>query len=399
MSEEYSAAPIWEDSKAVGEPIDLLAMAVKVIRGWPLIALMGVGGGALGLLIALCLPSTFTSKALFLPPPQRFSATDNPVAALLKPPSSNIYSGMLLSDSVLADVVTHSDLQTLFHSRDSQDARRALQRLARVSTDSSGFVTLQVTYKDPRLAQQIASNFLAALSRLNDRLAISDAAQQRVFYKSELEREKNELESAEIALEQQQEKSGVVAPLSQTQAGLTAIDAARVEIREQEVRLAALEKRETDQAPEVVLAKSQLQALQNQLRALSSGNGPAGGGLSAAAAPKVNLEFVKLEREVKYHQALFDAISKQYENARMEETSAAPGVQVVDFPEVPARKSWPTKSLFVMVGGLLGLFLGLSTVMARHYWVKLQDDPERQASLNMLADAFRKSEFRPWKSS
>ena len=398
MAEEYSAAPVWEDPKAVGEPIDLIEVLATGVRGWPLIALMGLAGGVFAMVIAFCLTPTFTSQAVFLPPPQRFSATDNPVAALLRPPSSSIYSGMLLSDSVLGDVVMHSDLQAVFHSRNSQQARAALQHLTKVSTDTAGFVTLQVTYKDPRLAQEIASNFLAALSRLNDRLAISDAAHQRVFYKSELEREKNELEGAEVQLEQAQEKSGVVVPQSQTLAGLTAIDTTRAEIRAQEVRLAALEKSETEQAPDVVLAKSQLQALQGQLHSLASGAGTAGGGLSAAAAPKVNLEFVKLEREVKYHQALFDAVSKQYENARLEESSSAPGVQVVDFPEVPAAKTWPPRSLFTLIGGFLGLLLGLVTVLVRNHWKILQADPERRAALNKLGEAARNGELRPWRS-
>ncbi len=392
---EQDLAPVWEDPKAAGEPIDLIALFAACIRGWPLIALMGIGAGALALMIGLCLTPEFTSKAVFLPPPQRFSNMDNPVAALLRPPSSNIYSGMLLSDSVAGDVVTHTGLEKVFRSRNLQEARVALRRLTKVSTDSSGFVTLQVTYKDPRIAQQIAQNFLAALSRLNDRLAISDATEQRVFYKSELEREKNELENAEVQLEQAQEKSGVVVPQSQTLSGLSAIDTTRAEIRAQEIMLAALAKSQTEQAPDVVLARSQLQALQSQLHALENSHGPANGGLSTAAAPKVNLEFVRLEREVKYHQALFDAVSKQYENARLEESSAAPGVQVIDFPEVPATKSWPTKSLFVLTGGLMGLFAGLITILVRYHWEILQGSSEGRTSLKKLSDAFVNGSLRP----
>lgn len=396
MEERDAVPPVWEDQAITGKTIDLFSLLSVYAGRWPFMILMGAGGFLVGLAISLCLTPTFNSKAVFLPPTQHVSALDNPLALLVKTPSSSIYSGLILSDSVLTDVIEHTNLQTIFKTRNIEETRVALRQKTTVSTDSSGFVKLEVAYKDPKLAHDIASNYLTALARLNDRLAISEAAQQRLLFQGALEREKNALEDAEVALKKAQEASGVVLPQSQTQAGLRAIDTTRSEIRFQEVRLAALLQAKTEQSPDVVRARSAIQALESQLHRLEGNTqAAAGAGLSAASAPAVNLEFVKLEREVKYHQVLFDVTAKEYENARLQETSAAPGVQVVDFPETPIKKSWPPRALFAIVGGIVGFFLALVAIFVKDRWNVLSQNPEHAISLQGLRDAFAHAKLRP----
>jgi uncharacterized protein involved in exopolysaccharide biosynthesis len=395
MPEEYSPPPVWEDQDAAGKPIDLVVVLSGLIRRWPFIAAMGVGGGLLAFTVGLLLTPKFSSKAVFLPPVEHVSAMENPLAALVKTPSTSIYSGLLLSDTVLGDVVEHSNLRQVFKSKDDQEARDALRQITKVATDSSGFVSIEVTYKDPKLAQQIAANFLSALARLNDRMSISAAAQQRRLYETELQREKDELENAEVELEKAQEASGVTLPQTQTQAGLVAIDTLRAEIRVQQVRLTGLQQAQTDRAPDVVRLRSQIEALEAQLHRLESGTqGPAGGALTASRAPEVNLEFVRLEREVKYHQTLFDVMTKQFENAKLEETSSAPGVQVVDYPEVPLRKSWPNRSLFALVGGMAGVLFALLILFVLDRREALHADPARAADFLKLRHAIRDASIR-----
>ena len=396
MPEEYSPPPVWEDQDAAGKPIDLMVVLAAFLRRGPFIAAMGVGGGVLALAVAFLLTPKFSSKAVFLPPAEHVSALENPLTALIKTPSTSIYSGLLLSDTVLGDVVEHSNLVKVFESKDNPDARVALRRITQVTTDTSGFVSIEVTHRDPKVAQQIAANFLAALARLNDRMSISAAAQQRRVYQSELQHEKDELENAEVDLEKAQEASGVVLPQSQTQAGLLAIDALRAEIRTQQVRLTGLMQAQTERAPDVVRLRSQIEALETQLHRLESGTqGTQGGALTASKAPEVNLEFVRLEREVKYHQTLFDVMAKQFENAKMEETSAAPGVQVVDYPEVPVRKSWPSRALFGLAGGFLGVLVSLVLIVMKKKLTQLKTDARGLDTLAILRDAWKNSQLRP----
>jgi uncharacterized protein involved in exopolysaccharide biosynthesis len=87
--------------------------------------------------------------------------------------------------------------------------------------------------------------------------------------------------------------------------------------------------------------------------------------IPTSKAPELLLEYVRKEREVKYHEALFDMLSKQYEAARLDEAHDAPVLQVLDPASYPDTKSSP-KRLYIMLGGCaFGFFAGCAWVLAR----------------------------------
>ena len=241
----------------------------------------------------------------------------------------------------------------------------------------------------------MADAYMAALGRVNDRLVVDEASQRRKVFQLEVQKEENDLENAEVDLKKAQEASGVISPLAQTEAGLKSIDTVRAQIRVQEVMLASLLQGQTEQSAAVVRARSELRALQGQLQRLESGGAVAGAGLTAAHAPEVNLEFVRLERRVKFHQVLLETMMRQFETAKQEETTAAAGVQVVDYPETPLTKSAPNRTLIALAGGVFGVLFGLALVLARNRWTFLHTDPERAQSMIELQVAVRQSTFRP----
>jgi len=197
-------------------------------------------------------------------------------------------------------------------------------------------------------------------------------------------------------LKKAQEASGVVLPESQIRSGLSAIDLARADIRAKQVALAALSRAETDQSPDVERMRSEIAAEEGQLATLQKGTpGGPGSGLSAAQAPAVSLRFVELDREVKYNQVLFDVMAKQYENARLQESSAAPAVQVVDYPELPLHKSKPARTLISIVGFFLGLLFGVMVVFARNRLQVLRQNPVRAEALRSLRMAVSRPSLKP----
>ncbi len=92
---------------------------------------------------------------------------------------------------------------------------------------------------------------------------------------------------------------------------------------------------------------------------------------------------------------LFDITAKQFETAHLQESSAAPGVQVVDYPELPLRKSWPSKTLFTAAGAFLGLLAAFCVVFYKNRMRVLREDAERALSLQMLHQAWSSAKLRP----
>jgi uncharacterized protein involved in exopolysaccharide biosynthesis len=252
-----------------------------------------------------------------------------------------------------------------------------------------GMISISVTDKDPRMAAEMANAFVDELYQLNNRLAIGGASQRRLFYEQQLAQEKDKLADSEVALKKTEEATGVIAPSGQTESIIREVAQIQAEITAREVQLDALRTSSTEQNPDVVRLNSELAGLREQLRGLESGSSstkhlPGDIFISTANVPQAGLEYIRKEREVKYHQFLFDLLARQYEAARIDEAKAAPVIQVVDVAQVPDRRSSPTRAIWAIVGCFLGFFLTTFWVFASHIYHRLEADETHGQRLAVL---------------
>jgi uncharacterized protein involved in exopolysaccharide biosynthesis len=90
--------------------------------------------------------------------------------------------------------------------------------------------------------------------------------------------------------------------------------------------------------------------------------------------PQAGLEYLRSLRDVKYHEALFELIAKQYEFARLDEAREASLIQVLDRAVPPDKKSRPRRALIVV---LTGVVLGLLSAL----WAFLRYGSELDGAL------------------
>jgi uncharacterized protein involved in exopolysaccharide biosynthesis len=69
---------------------------------------------------------------------------------------------------------------------------------------------------------------------------------------------------------------------------------------------------------------------------------------------------------VKYHEALFEILAKQYEAARLDEARDAPVLQILDAASYPDTRSSPKRAVIMLVGALLGLIVGCAWVLFKN---------------------------------
>jgi uncharacterized protein involved in exopolysaccharide biosynthesis len=119
----------------------------------------------------------------------------------------------------------------------------------------------------------------------------------------------------------------------------------------------------------------------------------AGAGAGAAAAarqmPGLNLEYARKQREVKYHEALFNSISNQYEAARLSEGYAGAPFVIIDRAVAPEHKAWPPRRNLLIIVAAFSAFFGIVSVMALLLWRKLQADPGHRAQFAVIRSSFR----------
>ena len=101
--------------------------------------------------------------------------------------------------------------------------------------------------------------------------------------------------------------------------------------------------------------------------------------------PLLGNTYYDLARQAKIDEAVYEALTKQYELAKVEEAKEIPTIKVLDEPVVPDRKIWPPRLTIILIGTILGLFLGLFWITARETWSGLDSVQPLQACRRPIA--------------
>ena len=376
-ADSYTDLPDYQEGEEGS--VDVVGLVQTLLRERRFIAATTCTFFVIATAIAFLLPLRYTSTVSFIPPSLNNS---NSMASALAGQlsafgageliggmknSGDLYAGILRSRSISSELVKKFDLVHVYKVKKESQAEKELDAATGVTVDAkSTIVTVEVTDKSPERAQQLASAYMDALQETNGRLALSQAAQRRFFFDKQLAKEKNDLEDAEVELKKTEEQSGLIAPSGQTEAEIRSLADMQAQIAVRQVQLAALRQSATEENPEVIRLKSEVADLQGQLANLQKGShADSPVAIPTARVPELQLEYVRKEREVKYHEALFEMLSRQDEAAKLDEARDSPAPQVLDPASYPDSKSTPKRSYY-MVGGLaLGLFASCAWVLVR----------------------------------
>src|SRR5574340_542074 len=81
--------------------------------------------------------------------------------------------------------------------------------------------------------------------------------------------------------------------------------------------------------------------------------------------PEAGLEYLRKLRDMKYQQAVYEMLAKQYESARVDEARNSVVIQVVDPAVVLDKESGPRRPLIVLVAIVLTLILAVMWSLLR----------------------------------
>lgn len=336
-----------------------------------------LAGGLIFATVALLLTPSYTATAVIMPPQQQQSAASallgqlGPIANLagrdlgIKTPG-DLYVGILGGRTISDHLIQTFGLLKVYRATTMTDARKILASRSSFASGKDSLIRISVQDADPALAAALANAYLTGLYDQTNRLALTESAQRRLFFERQLEIEKQSLADAEAALRLTQEKTGVLQVNAQVESVMQAMARLRAEIVTREVSLSSLKNAATLQNPEVIREETELSVLQEKLRRLEADGDPKRPGdvlIPSSQVPRAGLEYVRALRELRYHEALFELLSKQYEAARIDEAKDAPVIQVVDSATPPERKSWPPRAMFTIAGaccfGILACLLAL----------------------------------------
>jgi len=348
------------ESPAASSPFDDSAIDLgavwKILRAEKRkIFLTGGAGLVLAGIAAFLTPNQYTASASFLTPhaaSSGMSAVSSQLSAMgisglggSVRTADDMYIGILSSRSIAKDMVTRFNLKEVYHTKKESATEQELAMHSVFDPGAKdGIIRVSATDESPTRARDMANAYLDELHLANGRLALTEASQRRLFFEQQMTQEKDSLENAEVELKKTQEQTGLIAPIPQTNLEMQGLAETRANIEAREVELA-------EQDPAVVRLRGEIAGLKSQLSQMMTGGGLQAG-IPTGKVPEAQLEYVRKQREVAYHETLFEILARQYEAARLDESHDAPTLQVVDYADVPDSKTGPHRS-YIMLGGLL----------------------------------------------
>jgi tyrosine-protein kinase Etk/Wzc len=382
------------------DEIDLIDMCITLLQAKTRIALWTVAFFIVGVITSFVLKPVFTAETVILPPQQQSSAASilsgqlgalGSLSGVIKTPADTIM-GLVESRTIADMLITQFKLQTVYHQKLLGDVRKQLTANTKVESSKDGLIHILVKDSDATRAAAIANAYVNRLHDINAGLAIGEAAQRRLFYDQQLSQENTALAAAEEALKETQEKTGVIQLSGQAQLTLSGIASLQAEIASREVQLSGTRTFATDQNPDVARQQQEIASLKNELASRENVQQHTIAGdvqVPSGRVPAVSLEYLRKQRDVRYHEALFELLLKQREAASLDEAKSAPLIQVVDTAIVPERKSGPSRKLIALGFALFGFLLSVLGVFFRSVLDGLLQDPTQAPRLHRLKDALK----------
>jgi len=388
MNQEMESRTVSRD-----DGIDLTELYRALSRRGRLIFGFTAASAVIAVIVSLLLPDYYKAETRILPPNEKGGNLAAQLmgqagglialaggAAPLKS-QGELFVEIIKARTVLDRIVDRFDLLNLYRfgllnfdkKRYRQDARKRLLELVTVREErKSGIIILTVEDKDPKRAADMANAFVEELRSLRGGLAISEAGQRRMFFEEQIQHTKVSLARAEEEIKGFQQRTGMFQIDAQARAIIEGIARLRAGIAVKEVEAKVLRSFATAQNPDLQRVEEEIRALRGELEKVETSKGHGFDPLMGSGrVPEMGTEYLRKLRQLKYHETLYELLSKQYELAKLDEARDAVVIQVIDRAVPPERKSRPHRALIVLLATVTMLFLSVFIVLLlEHPWKK-----------------------------
>lgn len=388
---------IKSDEQSQHDGISIIAILIVLAKRKKLVFGLPFASACVAAAVTMLLPNIYSASATLLPPQQAQSSAGAFLSQLggaaslagnlagLKNPN-DLYVGMLRSRTVADKLVAKFNLKSVYDTDSQEKVRKALAADTSIASGKDGLIVISVEGKDKKLVAPLANAYVEELAQLNKILAVTEAGRRRLFYERQLDTAKNQLAQAEQSLKAGLESGGVVSVDSDSRALLETIARIRAQVSAKEIQLGSLQAFVTQSNPEYRRVQEELTSLRAELSRLENGRTVKG---DADQGKQTGLENVKILRDVKYYQMLYELLAKQYELARLDESKDSSIIQVLDHAVEPERKIKPGRTVIVLVCAVLSFILACGIALVSELTKSMLQYPEQAAQWARLKSYLR----------
>lgn len=358
-------------------------------------------------LFSLFLPNWYRAKTTLLPPEKdslgigltgsflgEFSALGGLSLPMTATPS-DVFAAILKSRAVVEPVIKEENLVKVYKVNKMTDALREFHSHLYVKVEAEGIISIEFEDKDGKRAARVANLLVEELDRVNQETGTSKAKNARIFIEERLNQTLGNLKAAEDSLQSFQEKNRAIVLDEQMKASVQAAAELKAQLISTQIEMNVLSKNMSPNHPQIQQMRSRIKEIRRQLEILESGPQDSLSrevlGVPFSQAPALSLELVRLTRELEIQEALFELLTQQYEQYKIEETKDTPTVQVLDKASPPENKSRPKRVRLVLIAGIVSLVLSVFFSFGLEYIERTKTQhPEDFKKLEEMVSLVRK---------
>lgn len=343
------------------EEINLLDLVEVLVKRWRLIIGSTLGTMVLMACYMLTQPGVYTAKTLVLPANDSSGVSSmmsqlGGVAALVgasvgSTTTADLYVAILKSEPLRDAIIDHFKLQESLGKKNRSEVYRVLNSKVSIGIGKKdGILSIEVDDADPKFAAEMANTYVAELGRHAALLGMNSAGSNSAFFEKQLVIARTDLTKAEEQFKDFQLKNKTMSVTDQGSAAFQEVARLQAELTAKEVELAVLRGRYTENSQEVKTISAAIANLRGQIRQRESG-ASSGAALSVGSLPHLGQEYFRLMRELKIKESVIEALTKQYEMAKISSAKDTPPFQLLQMARVPDEKSKPNRKKSVLVSG------------------------------------------------
>jgi len=365
--------------------LDLLDYLLIIAKHKKMIIRNTIIAAVLAVLYSLTLTKTYTAKTMIIPgdvdkgglgaalTAQMGGLANLAGGALGGKSTGDMYVTMLKSETIKDAVIDKFKLMDVYKIRLRSVAYKKLDKMLKINLGKKdGVITLTVDDRDPKRAADIANAHVEELGKLAAGLNMASAGENRKFFEKRIIETKNDLNHAAEALKQFQIKNKTISVSDQAKSTFAQIARLRGQLALKEVELAALQSQFTDSSQEVQTLKSIIANLKKQVAGLE-GIGATSSIPTVGNMPELGNEYLRLMRQVKVQEAVYEMLTKQYELSTLNESKDIAPIQIIQKANVPDWKSKPSRAKVTIKFTFLVLLGSIAYVVARENYMKMNE--------------------------
>lgn len=353
-------------------------------------------GAIVGGILSFLIRPRYDSQAQLMPPDQnnsgmlvglamdRMQSMGIPPDLLGAKTSGALFVKIMRSETLEDMLVDKFDLRKTYGTRYRESARKILASNTTITEDrKSGVITIRVRDRDSQRAQAICRGYIDELSQLSTQLSTTAARREREFLEQRLVIVKREVDDSEAKLGEFSSKNSTVDISQQSKAMVEAAATLQGRLIAAESQLEGLKKVYGDQNVRVKTLQGNVDELRRNLRELSGTDSsvtPISGMPSLRKLPILGVTYVDLLRQAKISESVLEALTKQYELAKVQEAKDVPSVRMLDEPNFPERKAFPPRTAIALFGAFVGGLVAVIWI----FWTLLEpEDPKRRVLVSV----------------